>query len=281
MLILWPRRRHIRSLRDRRRRSHCVPHERRGCARRPAAPRHRLSGHEPAALALLHLGFAQNVLICSLSHSTFNSRISFCSLIRYLLEDQLKGASSIQAYITALRLGCRSIEGGHHSKIIFAHTVLYSHTLSVVFHVLLALVYACTSIVDVHDGPVDEPIVFNGNTLTGKILVRDVLEVISKYAFETNPYAPTPIWVLNNTIARMRVLSARRLQLPGDPEHFGRLLAEAAGAPAPLPLHDSRLAARAPAGAGEGGPEPERSPPAAFPDAAHGQSPRAGARVAT
>ena len=39
-----------------------------------------------------------------------------------------------------------------------------------------------------HDGPVDEPIVFNANTLTGMILVRDVLEVISRYAFHSNPY---------------------------------------------------------------------------------------------
>ena len=149
--------------------------------------------------------------------------------------------------------------------------------------------FTCSRIVDVYDGPVDEPIVFNGNTLTGKILVRDVLEVISKYAFQTNPYA-SRTWVSIHAIARMRVLcavlSARamrslRVQVPGDPEHFGGLLAEAAGASAPLPLHDSRLAARAPAGAAEGGPEPERGAPTAFPDAAHGQNHRAGARALT
>ena len=88
LLILCPRRRHfvlIRSLRDRRRRSHGVPHERRGRARRPAAPRHRLPGHGPAALALLHLRFSQNVLICSITqthitHSSIphSSRVASC-----------------------------------------------------------------------------------------------------------------------------------------------------------------------------------------------------------
>ena len=30
--------------------------------------------------------------------------------VRYLLEDQLQGPSSVQAYITALKRGCRCVE---------------------------------------------------------------------------------------------------------------------------------------------------------------------------
>lgn len=64
------------------------------------------------------------------------------------------------------------------------------------------------------------------------------------------------------------------VQLPSDPEPRGRLLPEAAGAPAPLPVHDSRLASRA-AGR-EGRPGAQRSAPLAVSNAAHGKDPRFG-----
>ncbi|KAG8187711.1 hypothetical protein JTE90_000177 [Oedothorax gibbosus] len=70
----------------------------------------------------------------------------------YLTSDQLFGASSIEGYITALMRGCRCLE------------------------------------LDTWDGPDDEPIIFHGYTLTSRILLRDVLEAIQKYAFRASQY---------------------------------------------------------------------------------------------
>lgn len=44
------------------------------------------------------------------------------------------------------------------------------------------------SVVDCWDGPDGEPIVHHGYTLTSKILFKDVIETINKYAFIKNEY---------------------------------------------------------------------------------------------
>lgn len=45
---------------------------------------------------------------------------------------------------------------------------------------------ASLSTVDCWDGPDGEPIVHHGYTLTSKILFKDVIETINKYAFVKN-----------------------------------------------------------------------------------------------
>ncbi|XP_014676437.1 PREDICTED: 1-phosphatidylinositol 4,5-bisphosphate phosphodiesterase delta-4-like isoform X2 [Priapulus caudatus] len=70
----------------------------------------------------------------------------------YLMEDQLRGPSSIEAYKRALQKGCRCVE------------------------------------MDLWDGNNGEPIIFHGHTLTSKILFKDALTACMEYAFKTSDY---------------------------------------------------------------------------------------------
>ncbi|XP_060055884.1 1-phosphatidylinositol 4,5-bisphosphate phosphodiesterase eta-2 isoform X3 [Erinaceus europaeus] len=70
----------------------------------------------------------------------------------YLAGDQLMSQSRADMYARVLQAGCRCVE------------------------------------VDCWDGPDGEPIVHHGYTLTSKILFRDVVETINKYAFIKNEY---------------------------------------------------------------------------------------------
>ncbi|PNJ47873.1 PLCH2 isoform 2 [Pongo abelii] len=70
----------------------------------------------------------------------------------YLVGDQLMSQSRADMYAWVLQAGCRCVE------------------------------------VDCWDGPDGEPIVHHGYTLTSKILFKDVIETINKYAFIKNEY---------------------------------------------------------------------------------------------
>ncbi|XP_038277911.1 1-phosphatidylinositol 4,5-bisphosphate phosphodiesterase delta-4 [Dermochelys coriacea] len=70
----------------------------------------------------------------------------------YLLEDQLRGQSSVEGYIRALKRGCRCLE------------------------------------VDCWDGPSGEPVVYHGHTFTSKIAFKDVVTTLGQYAFQASDY---------------------------------------------------------------------------------------------
>ncbi|NWX98104.1 PLCD4 phosphodiesterase, partial [Nothoprocta ornata] len=71
----------------------------------------------------------------------------------YLIEDQIRGQSSIEGYIRALKRGCRCLE------------------------------------VDCWDGPNGEPLVYHGHTFTSKIPFREVVSTLGKYAFQQGSFA--------------------------------------------------------------------------------------------
>ncbi|NWH50137.1 PLCD4 phosphodiesterase, partial [Fregata magnificens] len=73
----------------------------------------------------------------------------------YLIEDQIRGQSSIEGYIRALKRGCRCLE------------------------------------VDCWDGPNGEPMVYHGHTFTSKIPFREVVSTVGKTSW---PSSSRPSW---------------------------------------------------------------------------------------
>uniref|UniRef100_A0A8C5HCQ7 Phosphoinositide phospholipase C n=1 Tax=Gouania willdenowi TaxID=441366 RepID=A0A8C5HCQ7_GOUWI len=98
----------------------------------------------------------------------------------YLLEDQLRGPSSLEAYIKALKRGCRCVE------------------------------------LDCWDGSDGEPIVYHGHTLTTKILFKDIITTLKEYAFKVSDF-PVILSVENHCSVEQQTVMAQHLrQILGD-----------------------------------------------------------------
>nr|XP_023842991.1 1-phosphatidylinositol 4,5-bisphosphate phosphodiesterase delta-1 [Salvelinus alpinus] len=98
----------------------------------------------------------------------------------YLMEDQLKGPSSTEAYIKALMKSCRCVE------------------------------------LDCWDGAHGEPIIYHGHTLTSKVLFKDVIKAIKEYAFKTSEY-PVILSLENHcTLEQQKLMAQHMISILGS-----------------------------------------------------------------
>lgn len=111
--------------------------------------------------------------VCQDMDRPFNEYFIAASNNTYLVEDQLKGPSSVDGYISALKRDCRFLE----------------RLCSMDDDYLSTLNLYPSFPVDVWEPPEDgsegdEPIIYHGRTLTSKLPLTKALVAIADYAFE-------------------------------------------------------------------------------------------------
>ncbi|KAB5567698.1 hypothetical protein PHYPO_G00235870 [Pangasianodon hypophthalmus] len=118
----------------------------------------------------------------------------------YLMGDQLMSQSRVDMYAWVLQAGCRCVE------------------------------------VDCWDGQDGEPIVHHGYTLTSKILFKDVIETINKYAFVKNPY-PVILSIENHcSVPQQKKMAQYLVEILGEKLDLSSIKADESGL---LPSPDS------------------------------------------
>lgn len=124
----------------------------------------------------------------------------------YLMGDQLMSQSRVDMYAWVLQAGCRCVE------------------------------------VDCWDGQDGEPIVHHGYTLTSKILFKDVIETINKYAFAKNDY-PVILSIENHcSVPQQKKMAQYLIEILGDKLDVSNIRAEESGClPSPETLRGKIL----------------------------------------
>ncbi|XP_068453110.1 1-phosphatidylinositol 4,5-bisphosphate phosphodiesterase eta-2a isoform X2 [Clinocottus analis] len=119
----------------------------------------------------------------------------------YLMGDQLMSQSRVDMYAWVLQAGCRCVE------------------------------------VDCWDGQDGEPIVHHGYTLTSKILFKDVIETINKYAFIKNDY-PVILSIENHcSVPQQKKMAQYLTEILGDKLDLSNIKADESGRlPSPATL---------------------------------------------
>ncbi|XP_061543457.1 1-phosphatidylinositol 4,5-bisphosphate phosphodiesterase eta-2a [Phycodurus eques] len=111
----------------------------------------------------------------------------------YLMGDQLMSQSRVDMYAWVLQAGCRCVE------------------------------------VDCWDGQDGEPIVHHGYTLTSKILFKDVIETINKYAFVKNDF-PVILSIENHcSVPQQKKMAQYLIDILGDKLNVSNIKAQESG----------------------------------------------------